>query len=215
MGKSLLNKLGKTVALAGLTGLAVAGATDRAMAGSTLTWSTTTPSSSILLWSPYFSTTTPSVGNVSIVNEATGQSIPSDTSWGLICTVPMYGGESDVSVISGTGNSGSAAFCAPTGFEPSNVFSGNSGATYVGAVDLNNNGVFGTYDTSTGLFVADPGEMMNGVSVSYNNGSLNVNGSYYAVPEPSTIALIGIGAAALASRRRWGKRDKSSKPSTE
>lgn len=73
-------------------------------------------------------------------------------------------------------------------------------------IDLNGDGRYGTYDSSTGLFIADPGERIHDFRVSNfqgfqtGAGSLSAgdfSGWYYAIPEPSSALLLALGAGAL------------------
>lgn len=73
-------------------------------------------------------------------------------------------------------------------------------------IDVNGNGSFGTYDSETGLFVSEPGERINNLHVSNFQGFQTGVGTlsagdisgWYTIPEPSSLTLLGVGAAALA-----------------
>jgi hypothetical protein len=89
-------------------------------------------------------------------------------------------------------------------------------------VDVNGNGSYGTYDPSNGLFVPEAGEFITDPRVAnfspfhVRQGTLSagdIGGWYTPIPEPSSLALLGVGAATLgatAFRRRFSKRDKKS-----
>ena len=102
-----------------------------------------------------------------------------------------------------------------TGANPQNTFGGYWEVFY----DYNGDGGYGSADTSVqGVFI-DRNEQLNPSQYSITGftpyGSANPTFSFTAdpVPEPTSLALLGVGAAALALRRRFSKRDKSAKPS--
>lgn len=85
--------------------------------------------------------------------------------------------------------------------------------------DANGDGGYGLADTSVqGVFI-DRNEQLDTSQYSISNftpyGDSNPTFSFTAdpVPEPSSLALIAVGAVGAALRRRFGKRDKSAKPS--
>jgi hypothetical protein len=123
----------------------------------------------------------------------------------LIYIGEFSGGQAEVGIMNGAGNNGSGFYSTPGplyGMPDISTLFVNNG-TYVGAVDVNGNGRFGTYDTETGTFIPEAHEIMSGINVTYENDHFNVTGSYYdPVPEPVTGGLLIAGAAAALTRRR-------------
>lgn len=76
---------------------------------------------------------------------------------------------------------------------------------------LSPGGSIGTLANTTGTFHVARGDQLRGVIVSGTGGSSNeLYVVYAAIPEPSTLALAGIGLAAagwVASRRRRRRTD--------
>jgi hypothetical protein len=159
-----------------------------------LQWGPNTPPESILLWGQFLPVSTLSVATVTLVNDFNGQPMTSNLVWGLICTAPMYGAESDVGLINGVGSSASAKYSSP---EDAELSFNRGDMSYVGVIDNDGDG-FGQYDTSTGNFVIDWDDTLLGdVSVVFNFGVLNVHGHYYSVSEPSAGVLTALGIVAL------------------
>ena len=189
MGKTLVDRLGKTLATGLASAFLLTGIGARNAGADTITWGTSTPATDIVFdLTPYGGqTTTIPSESVNISNTAVGQQIPNYVAWGIICTSTLYGGELDTGLINGQNNAATGFFSA---LNLSDIFNTElSNNRYIGAIDFNGNGLFGSYDTSTGVFTPEVNEMMTGVGITYDtdNNTFSVNGTYYQeqIPEPS------------------------------
>lgn len=199
-----LRMIGKATAT-GLTTLAFVALIDVCKAeADTLDWRTSTPPTDIVSdWSPYGgqSVNLPS-GNVYITQDSTGQPMPYMLSWSIIYVGDFQGGQAEVGIMNGTGSSGSGFFSTPGpvfGLPDISTLFVNSG-NYIGVVDLNGNGKFGTYDTETGTFIPEAYEAMTSVVICYSDGHFNVTGTYFdPVSETVTVNFVGIGETAAFS----------------
>jgi len=166
------------------------------------------------------------VANSITFKDQNGNIIANNPAFSLVYFInTTSGGSIAVGGLNGSGNSASGWFNAKSpGFtglttgQTANQTEGNTDNGYWKAfVDLNGNGKYGTYDSSNGLFIPEENEMISGIRVANFQGFQTGVGTrsagdisgWYTVPEPSSLTLLGVGAAALALRRRR-KSDKQS-----
>jgi hypothetical protein len=111
--------------------------------------------------------------------------------------------------LDGSGNSASGWFNAKspgfTGFVDGQTANTEDVGYWEALIDLNGDGRYGTYDSETGLFIADPGERIHNLQVSNFQGFQTGVGTlsagdvsgWYTVPEPNSVLLFALGAGAL------------------
>ncbi len=154
------------------------------------------------------------VANSITFRDQNGNILASNPMFSLVYTALYEGGGSAIvgglngsgTTASGWLNGNSTYFSGLTTGQTVNQTEGSTGNGYWSAfIDLNGNGSYGTYDPD-GDFVPESGEYINDVRVTNSQGFQTGVGTrsagdisgWYTVPEPSSLTLLGVGAAALA-----------------